>query len=295
MGILGFLQESHKSMVSRVIDWTPQMAEHAFMTLNTHEKQRAFKPAVADRYRRIMEEGKWRQPWPQCCIAFSSDGVLLNGQHTLWAVWKSGLTIRINTAWNLTSEDYLLFDDFQSRNLAQLSKQAGLTNTSVRNGLAKVVMALDEKMGQAVQPQVSDVIRITSDDLLMNSVITYIIGKKSAMTVRYSEVALCYALFKIAKVHGLDVSMDFFNRVVSGVNLNADDPRLHLARFLLNRAVKSWHDRLQVIMGIIKAFNAWISGASMQALYVRGNEHMPEVLGLPLAPLVRQRPRVAAK
>ena len=265
-------------MTTRVIDWTPAMAEYVFTALNTHGTQRSFSLATAERYRRIMEAGQWRQPWPQCCIAFSKEGQLLNGQHTLWAVWKSGLTIKINTAWNLTDSDFLLFDDFKARGLNQLAKQAGLTHTSLRNGIAKAVMALDHGMGQCVHPNVDDVIQITVDDVTMNTLVSYVVNQVKTKT-RISGVALAYSLHKIAVVHGLDAAIEFFNRVLSGTNLDADDPRLHLARFLNNRTANSWVERTQIIIGIIKAFNAWVNGVSMQLLRVAGNEDIPEVVG----------------
>jgi len=290
MSLLPFLSEAHSGMVQRVIEWTPPMAEYAFTTLNTHEKQRKFIQPTAEKYQRIMLAGEWRQPWPQCCIAFSTDQLLLNGQHTLWAVWKSGLTIKINTAWNLTNEDFLLFDNFKNRDLNQLAKQAGLSNTSIRNGIAKIVMGLDYGMGRLVQPTVEDTIRLTVDDVLMNSMVTYVVNVRNKM--RVSMVALTYALYKIASVHGLDAACEFFNRVVNGNNLDSTDPRLHLNRFLSNRSIRTWEDRTQIIIGIIKAFNAWMVGTPVQVLSVRPSESMPDVVG---APLIRNRPRVAAK
>jgi len=284
---LEFLTEARGGMTTRVVDWTPSMAEYVFTALNTHGTQRSFSLATAERYRRIMEAGQWRQPWPQCCIAFSKEGQLLNGQHTLWAVWKSGLTIKINTAWNLTDSDFLLFDDFKARGLNQLAKQAGLTHTSLRNGIAKAVMALDHGMGQGVHPNVDDVIQITVDDVTMNTIVSYVVNQVKTKT-RISGVALAYSLHKIAVVHGLDAAIEFFNRVLSGTNLDADDPRLHLARFLNNRTANSWVERTQIIIGIIKAFNAWVNGVSMQLLRVAGNEDIPEVVGT--SP-VRNRPR----
>ena len=290
MSLLPFMSEAHKGMVMRVVDWTPPMSEYAFTTLNTHENQKKFNQPTAEKYQRIMLADEWRQPWPQCCIAFSTDGVLLNGQHTLWAVWKSGRTIRINTAWNLTNEDFLLFDNFKTRNLGQLAKQAGLGNTSIRNGIAKLVMGHDHDMGPSVQVTVEDTIRITVDDVLMNSMVTYVVNVRKR--ARTSEVALTYALYKIANVHGLDAACEFFERVSNGNNLDSNDPRLHLNRFLNNRSIKSWDQRTQVIIGIIKAFNAWMSGTPMQVLSVRPSESIPNVIG---ASLIRSRSRVAGK
>lgn len=278
--VLAFLTEG-KDKMFRVITWTPQMAEEAFNKHNTHTQQRSFNLPTAQKYRRVMEAGEWRPAWPQCVLAFSRDGVLLNGQHTIWAIWKSGITIDVCTQWNLDREDFLLFDDFKSRNLAQLSKQAGLNHVNIRNGVAKMVMAIDHKHGREVVPTVADVVSITCDDALMNDVVMYVNGK-SRFKEHTSHIAVTYALYKIALVNGLEIAMAFHDRVASGANLSETDPRLHLARYLRQHVVRAWDSRMHICIAIIRAFNAWATDTPMRVMSVRVTDTMPAVLLLPL-------------
>jgi|688.fasta_scaffold07088_21 hypothetical protein len=273
---LTFLLSAGAAPQFKVIRWTPEMAEYAFNNHNTHQHQRLFRLSLAEKYRRTMEAGEWRPAWPQCVIAFSVGGVLLNGQKTIWAIWKSGITIEVCTQWNVPESDFVLYDDFQSRNLSQLARQAGLNNVADRNALTRMVMAIDHNLGMRVNPSVSDVVKYTVDNELMNAAITFAANRSA---IRTSDAAMAYALYKIAVVHGFDAASSFYERVASGVNLGADDPRLHLKRFLERFAIKHWQDRVHVVIAVIKAFNAWMNGTPMLLMKVSPKEEIPEVVG----------------
>lgn len=284
---LAFLASAGASTEFKVIRWTPEMAEYAYNNHNKHPLQRSFKLSIAEKYRRTMEAGQWRPAWPQCVIAFSVDGVLLNGQKTLWAIWKSGITIDVCTQWNVPESDFVLYDDFQSRNLGQLAKQAGLNNVADRNALTRMIMGIDQKLGERVKPSVSDVVKYTVDNELMNAALTFASNRHAIQT---SDAAMAYALYKIAVVHGFDAATSFYDRVGSGVNLGVDDPRLHLKRFLDRFEIKHWIDRVHVVIAIIKAFNAWMSGTPMLIMKVHPKEEIPEVVGAtPLYSRARSR------
>ena len=271
-----FLSSAGAAPQFKVIRWTPEMAEYAYKNHNTHALQRPFLQAIADKYRRDMEAGRWRAAWPQCVIAFSVNGRLFNGQKTLWAIWKSGITIEICTQWNVPESDFILYDDFQSRSLVQLGKQAGLNHVSDRNALTKLIMAIDHNAGRTCKPSVSDVIKYTVDNELMNAALTFAASRKA---IRTSQPAMAYALYKIAVVHGFEAATSFYERVGSGVNLGADDPRLHLKRFLDRIQINRYEDRTRVIIAIIKAFNAWMSGTQMLIMKIAPDERMPDVIG----------------
>ena len=286
---LTFLLSAGAARQFKVIRWTPEMAEYAYNNYNKHPLQRSFKQSIADKYRRTMEAGKWRPSWPQCVIAFSVGGMLFNGQKTLWAIWKSGITIEVCTQWNVSEEDFLLYDDFQSRNLGQLARQAGLNNVADRNALTRMVMGIDHKLGSRVNPSVSDVMKYTVDNELMNAALTFASNRHAIPT---SDAAMAYALYKIAVVHGFDAATSFYERVGSGVNLGADDSRLHLKRFLDRFEIKHWEDRVHVVIAVIKAFNAWMNGTPMLLMKVHPKEEIPDVVGA--SPLYnRARPRTA--
>ena len=275
---LTFLLSAGAAPQFKVIRWTPEMAEYAFKNHNTHQHQRSFNRDTADKYRRTMEAGNWRAAWPQCVIAFSVGGVLLNGQKTLWAIWKSGITIEVCTQWNVPESDFLLYDDFQSRNLAQLSRQAGLTNVHARTSLTRMIMCLEQGEGMNVAPSVADVQRLTVDDEVANVVLNHVQNHRG--TDQIGNYCACqYALWKIAKINGVEVALKFYDTMVAGVNLNEVDPRLHLGRFL--RARRGHSDRASrylTAVGFIKAFNAWANNKPMGLLRVINTEEMPVVV-----------------
>jgi hypothetical protein len=283
---LGFLTSAGAAPVFQVIRWTPEMAKEAFETLNNHPHQRLFKLEVARKYMRKMLAGEWVPAFPQCVLAFSTDRHILNGQHTLWAIWNSGITIDVCTNWNVSPDVFKLFDDFEKRNLGQILKQESINNRNVRASVTKLIMAIDEEYGSQVMPTVDEVVRCTITNELMNEVITYIVGQTKG-PLRRSESVSTYAVYQIALIHGLEVATAFFDRVHNGVNLTANDPRLHLARFMLSRSTATWNDRVAIIIGIIKAFNAWANAMPMSLLSVKAGEKMPKVVELPTKAMLK--------
>lgn len=68
---------------------TPEMAE-AYLANNF--KHRDIKESKVDKYVETLKNGEWR--FNGKVITFNKDGVLMNGQHRLSAVVKSGIPIK---------------------------------------------------------------------------------------------------------------------------------------------------------------------------------------------------------
>ena len=69
---------------------TPAMASNMLETINV--KNRKIRPAVVGRYAEMMQKGHWKLS-PEA-IVIANTGRLLNGQHRLSAVAKSGVAVR---------------------------------------------------------------------------------------------------------------------------------------------------------------------------------------------------------
>lgn len=87
--------------------------------LNLNKSNRKMRSGVSEKYADDMRNGRWTScPEP---IAFYVDGDLADGQHRLWAIIDSGVTIRFPIARGLQRED-------------GLNLNTGLTRTLVDNG-----------------------------------------------------------------------------------------------------------------------------------------------------------------
>lgn len=277
---LQFLDERASGPQQRVITWTPAMAEHAFTTLNTHERQRGFKQAHAEMLKRLMDNGEWREPWFQTWIAFElGSKAVVNGQHTLWAIWKHNRSVHVWTAWALDAMAISSFDNFKARSVSVLCQQAGMDNTTIRNAVTKLRMGIDEKHGSTVVVTVPDTFRITIDDDTMNACIAHIMAHPQRNELR-SQACVAYSMWRIATVNGLDEAKRFVDSTATGANMDSADPRLHLMRFIRHRAIQTWNDRFTFIVGFLRAYNMWKVGDAIgiRGFAVKAGATMPGVV-----------------
>ena len=110
-----------KDQYSVVIDVTPAIADAWLSRCNTHNRKLV--DAHVDRLVREMKAGRWRLTHQG--IAFSASRVLLDGQHRLWAVFLSGLTVPMRVFFNEPAESLEAIDAVQARSNDQIITLAG--------------------------------------------------------------------------------------------------------------------------------------------------------------------------
>jgi len=109
-----------------VLDLTPKIATDWIDHCNTHNRK--LSDAHVEYLADEMKAGRWRLTHQG--IAFSDNRVLLDGQHRLWAVALSGVTVPTRVFVNEPSEAMEVLDTGQRRNDQILSLSAGLGEVS---------------------------------------------------------------------------------------------------------------------------------------------------------------------
>jgi hypothetical protein len=100
---------------------TPVMAERWINEFNN--SNRKLREGVAEKYAADMLNGKWTKcPAP---IAFYDDGQLADGQHRLWALVISGMTLEFVVVTGLSREDGLNIDTGLGRSLVDNARISG--------------------------------------------------------------------------------------------------------------------------------------------------------------------------
>lgn len=94
----------NQRLTYETINITPAQAQTWLDTLQKaveegRARQRNTSEQVISRYADDMRNGKWGLTHQG--IAFNSDGILLDGQHRLWAIIRSGVTVPMVIAFNL--------------------------------------------------------------------------------------------------------------------------------------------------------------------------------------------------
>jgi hypothetical protein len=99
-----------KRLRFELVHVTPEVAERF---LEKNHSNRKVRESVVDTYAKDMTEGRWEQTHQG--IAFDSDGNLMDGQHRLMAIVKSGVSLEMIVAHNVESR--VNIDNHAKRNL----------------------------------------------------------------------------------------------------------------------------------------------------------------------------------
>lgn len=140
-----------------IVDVTPMLAVK-WLERNTHN-QPLREGRIAE-YAREMSEGRWRfnaEP-----VQFGDNGVLLNGQHRLWAIVKSGTTQRMLVVRGLDPDVQLSMDQGTRRTPAGQLHIAGIEVSSTVAASIRVLIRWREGrlFGDmiAVKPTTSEIV-----------------------------------------------------------------------------------------------------------------------------------------
>lgn len=115
-----------------VMDVTPEIASAWLSGCNTHNRKLV--DAHVERLANEMRAGRWKLTHQG--IAFSSNRVLLDGQHRLWAVLISGVTVPMRIFFNESPESLAVVDAVRPRSNDEIISLSGGMGTVTRRDLA---------------------------------------------------------------------------------------------------------------------------------------------------------------
>lgn len=121
----------------QTFDVTPDIA---VTWLERNTRNRALRGDVVTRYANDMRAGKWMVTGD--AIAFDKHGAIVNGQHRLWAVFESGMTVRMLVVFDLEPEVVRVLDDHLKRKLTDIMHVArpGVNIQSKHAAAARTMM-----------------------------------------------------------------------------------------------------------------------------------------------------------
>lgn len=125
-----------QAMDVRLCEITP---EFAMQLLELNTSNRKVNPARVRQYAAMMTRGAWRPGVADICVG--SDGVLINGQHCLEAIVKSGVTVVVTLKSNMPPNDMQTIDTHRPRRASDTLQMWGFKNATTVAGSAPLVMA----------------------------------------------------------------------------------------------------------------------------------------------------------
>lgn len=249
-----------------VVTMTPQWAEK-ILTQNNN-KNRKIRTSKLMVYTRSIEAGDWKVT--NQGIALDPQGNLLDGQHRLAAVVKSGKSIKILLGKNCDPSTFSVIDIGATRTSGDMLTLSGCTTK--HNTLAAAVKIYIQyvetpkvRWGQFTAPNHNKVVKYWNEKRELIDIHLPFITKchRQFRTFTLSS-ALAFALLADDAGWRLEEIMEFFTLLTTGANLPADSSILSFRNQLSNPAYRrrgngSYSSQL-LMNAIIKSFNDWKRG-----------------------------------
>lgn len=260
-----------------VVEVTPALAEKWLAESNTHNRKT--RPRTVDSYATDMVNGDWCDDGTP--IQFSRNGTVLNGQHRLRAVVKSGVTLRVLVVSNLPEEVQESMDTGIPRSFADVltlrgEKDAHNLATAVRRvHLWEAGVRTDNRMPVSTRQLLKTLDRYP--DLRESMLIARRGNAKTGIPAAW--LALAHWMFR--RIDEEDAEF-FFARLADGLYLGPNDS-IYALRQTAERARKDYRRTPPHVLlaYVIKAWNAYRDGRPVSQLKYRPGGSKPELFPEP--------------
>lgn len=264
------------------VEITPEMATDWLDTRNGDGANRRLSMTVASKYAEAIRRGEWKETHQG--LAFDTEGWTLDGQHRLQAISLAGITVTMWVFPDLPRDTFDVLDVGRRRVASHLLKQPNAT--VLASAVRFLAVADGIKDPRSTTAAYAELTNVETLDLVRRGGFKLEQAARTAWRIRSGAritpspmAAMVYqALHTEAEV----MVDDFVEGLVTGANLDKNDPRLRLRNaFNANptQRAASLRTPSHPYALVVKAWNAFVQRKEIGALAWRMDEEVPRVLG----------------
>lgn len=248
--------------------------------LATSLMNRRLNEKMVERLARDIVEGRWVLNGES--IKFDRSGHLIDGQHRLSAIAKSGQPVPVVVVRNLSDFAQQTIDIGVARTVGQIASMAGVSRANAKAAIAVALIRYarhrDVKWTSSNLPSKTEQLNFV---LLNDASLATCLADSEAAHRMMGANRSAYAAGSYLIQGSAETSQwgEFHNRIVDGARLSHGDPRLAFRNQVMRRSNKHgiWHMQ-QEMAWLLKAWNAYKTGQSVKVLrFTDSMLPMPEV------------------
>jgi hypothetical protein len=256
----------------------------ALRYLDSMDRNRSLSQPGVDRWARAMEAGDWI-PEANGPIRFDTDGKLIDGQHRLWALATTGLSLPFIVVRGVPPAGLYVIDINKRRTLADALHIHGETNSQA---LAGTINLYTEYLYSGMVQKAHRVSEFTVAAAL--AVLDNAPGLRESIKPGFSiRRHFQGGPGRWATIHFILCDIDtedaeaFFSQLITGEGLHQAHPILHLRKRLLDDAVALRKLPIRDYSALIfKAWNMWRTGKTTpRSIGWKGGGRNPEAYPIP--------------
>lgn len=239
--------------------------------------------AKVNQYAREMITGRWRYNAEP--IRFNPGEELLDGQHRLWAIVESEVTLPMMVVRNLPDDTIFITDTGKSRTVSQFLSIKGEKDTSI---LAAAVTAHHRWLCTSTYNILSPNMLPTIQDLLTvfddhgNELKKYLKEVRPLRSRRLGSPGLWASIVLNLDHINHDDCTDYFRKFLTLEMLEENHPVMKLRRRIeMARSPRGGMSQVDMAPLILKAWNLYRKGETITQLAYRAGGATPEVYPVP--------------
>lgn len=277
-------------METKVVSISPKQAQE---WLSRNDINRPPKESLILYLSKQMDKGLWRLNGET--IIISKSGRLLDGQHRLHAVIKSGKTIKSNVCFDVSEDTFDSIDTGRQRSGGDVLSIRGIDNSIRKSSIIRAILlykrgnmrAFGWQLGSGVSKKVKDSTSISNHDILeymeknsqsIEEIYQFSVTLwQKVKIISLTQLAIFYYLFSQLDK---DKAQNFLNKLILGENISHGDIIGICRRRIENNShsVKKLPP-ITITAYIIKTWNAYVLGKTFSHLSFDVNkEKFPAVI-----------------
>ena len=265
---------------------TPAMAK-AWLKKNT--KNRKVKKKIVARYAHQMKQGEWELTGEAIC--FSNQGILLNGQHRLWACIEADTPFQTAVARGVHPDALGKYDTGTTRQASDVLQMEGYSYTTTIASAVRTIKGITQ-----VEDEGAPLNRIRWTTYVSHTEILEFVKENHALLIRGAEIVKAPEAQILCRPHSLFCALyymlasinetraeEFFEMLALGENLTRTHP-VWVLRQTLSKMIRETHGKRRRSMShphiaamVVKAWNAWMLGKTVKVLRQNENEAWPRI------------------
>ncbi|WP_280489535.1 hypothetical protein [Nocardia farcinica] len=226
--------------------------KYALELLELNTRNRTVSERQVDAYARDMANGRWEMNGQTICIG--TDFTLLDGQHRLLAVVRSGATIPMHIAWGVDPAAQATMDTGRARTAANALQLEGAENATILAAVAKLGVISDSGGLTELNRRVShsEIRAWIAENPAAHDSCHFAARYKKGSAV--SGAILAYSHFRFGQIDAVEADR-FWIDSVEMVGLKAGDPVIAMNKFFLDARRRRARTPQNIALSVV--FRAW--------------------------------------
>jgi len=247
--------------------------------LENNTNNRSIKPKVVNRYAKDILDGKWKRDTGEM-IKISKTGVILDGQHRLYAIVKSNTPVFLHVISDLENSIFDVLDTGTIRNAGDVFKVSGIKNACVTPSIISTYFNLSSgktgiKDARLTNSVLLDKYEDRADFYQNITNKTQSLYHSFAKILAPSLIGGMYCYFNDINPNDAE---SFINQLCTGVNIKNDTILVLRTRLMQDKVAPRKMPSTTKSALIIKTWNAYRKNDTLKQLKFAIDEKFPKAI-----------------